>query len=293
MNDMLEQLLEDYSEAPQSEREQAIREVVQELVLYGLSSAGFFNKAAFIGGTALRIFHGLKRYSEDLDFILMQPGKFDFSDYLPLVRQRLSVFGLNLEMREKERKNFDIIAGSAVANTKELYLAIYSEDDYSKSIYRIQTMKIKIEIGKHFSNRAGYKGVVKTKPFIHAVTLCDMPTLFAGKIHAILFRKHQGRIKGRDLFDFAFYVRRNIPFNLDFLNDKMKISNEFENEMIFDDVVIMLKDRFESINYELAKADVKPFLNEDQVIELDHWNSDYFIKLTEDISCQGELIISQ
>ena len=292
MNDMLQQLLDDYSGVPQPKREQAIREVVQELVIYGLSSAGFFNKAAFIGGTALRIFHGLKRYSEDLDFMLMQPGDFDFNDYLPLVRQRLSVFGLKLEVKEKERKNSDIIAGLAVANTKELYLIIYSEDQYSESIYRTQTTKVKIEIGKHISDRVGYKGVVKTKPFIHAVTLCDMPTLFAGKIHAILFRKHRGKIKGRDLFDFVFYVRRNIPFNLDFLNDKMKSSNGPENEMIFDDVVIMLKDRFESIDYELAKADVKPFLNDDEVRELDYWGPDYFIKLTEEISCQGEFIIS-
>ena len=292
MNDMLEQLLDDYSGAPQSKREQAIREVVQELVLYGLSSAGFFNKVAFIGGTALRIFHGLKRYSEDLDFMLMQPGDFNFNDYLPLVRQRLSVFGLNLEVKEKERKNSDIIAGLAVANTKELYLIIYSEDEYSKSIYRTQTTKVKIEIGKHFSDRAGYKSVVKTKPFIHAVTLCDLPTLFAGKIHAILFRKHWGKVKGRDLFDFSFYVRRHIPFNLDFLNDKIKTSNESENEMIFDDVVMMLKDRFKSIDYELAKADVLPFLNDDEVRELDYWGPDFFIKLTEDISCQGELIIS-
>ena len=292
MNDMLEQLLDDYSEAPQLEREQAIREVIQELVLYGLSSAGFFNKAAFIGGTALRIFHGLKRYSEDLDFMLMQPGDFDFNDYLPLVRQRLSVFGLNLEVKEKERKNPDIIAGLAVANTKELCLAIYSEDEYSKSIYRTQTTKVKIEIGKHMSDKAGYKGVVKTKPFIHPVTLCDMPTLFAGKIHAILFRKHWGKVKGRDLFDFAFYVRRNTPFNLDFLNDKMKSSSGSENEMIFDDVVIMLKDRFKSIDYELAKADVKPFLDEGEVRELDYWGPDYFIKLTEEISCQGEFVIS-
>ena len=292
MNDMLQQLLDDYSGVPQPKREQAIREVVQELVIYGLSSAGFFNKAAFIGGTALRIFHGLKRYSEDLDFMLMQPGDFDFNDYLPLVRQRLSVFGLKLEVKEKERKNSDIIAGLAVANTKELYLIIYSEDQYSESIYRTQTTKVKIEIGKHISDRVGYKGVVKTKPFIHAVTLCDMPTLFAGKIHAILFRKHRGKIKGRDLFDFVFYVRRNIPFNLDFLNDKMKSSNGPENEMIFDDVVIMLKDRFKSIDYELAKADVKPFLNDDEVRELDYWGPDYFIKLTEEISCQGEFIIS-
>ena len=292
MNDMLQQLLDDYSGVPQPKREQAIREVVQELVIYGLSSAGFFNKAAFIGGTALRIFHGLKRYSEDLDFMLMQSGDFDFNDYLPLVRQRLSVFGLKLEVKEKERKNSDIIAGLAVANTKELYLIIYSEDQYSESIYRTQTTKVKIEIGKHISDRVGYKGVVKTKPFIHAVTLCDMPTLFAGKIHAILFRKHRGKIKGRDLFDFVFYVRRNIPFNLDFLNDKMKSSNGPENEMIFDDVVIMLKDRFKSIDYELAKADVKPFLNDDEVRELDYWGPDYFIKLTEEISCQGEFIIS-
>ena len=292
MNDMLEQLLGDYSEAPQLQRKQAIREVVQELVLYGLSSAGFFNKAAFIGGTALRIFHGLKRYSEDLDFMLMQPGDFNFNDYLPLVRQRLSVFGLNLEVKEKERKNSDIIAGLAVANTKELYLAIYSEDKYSETIYRTETTKIKIEIGNHFTDKAGYKGVVKTKPFIHAVTLCDLPTLFAGKIHAILFRKHWGKVKGRDLFDYAFYVRRNTPFNLDFLNDKMKISNESEKEVIFDDVVIMLKDRFSLIDYESAKADVKPFLNEDEVRELDYWGPDYFIKLTEEISCQGELIIS-
>ena len=292
MNEMLEQLLDSYSETPQSDREKVIREVVQELVLYGLSSAGFFNKAAFIGGTALRIFHNLKRYSEDLDFILMHPCDFDFNRFLPLVRDRLSVFGLNLEVKEKERKHSDIIAGSAVVNTKELYLAIYSEDEYSKSIYRTQTTKVKIEIGKQISERAGYECVVKTKPFIHTVTLCDMPTLFAGKIHAILFRKHWNRVKGRDLYDFVFFVRRNIPFNLDFLNDKMMTSGFCETETSFDEVVSMLKEKFRTVDYKSAKEDVLPFLNKDEIRDLEYWSSDYFIQLTEDISCQGIFTIS-
>ena len=292
MNDMLEQLLEDYSDKPQSEREQAIREVVQELVLYGLSSAGFFDKAAFIGGTSLRIFHNLKRYSEDLDFVLMQPCDFDFNDYLPLVRQRLSIFGLSLEVKKKERKNSDIIAGLAVANTKELYLMIYSEDEHSKSIYRTQTTKIKIEIGRHTSDRAEYTSVVKTKPFIHVVTLCDMPTLFAGKIHAILFRKHWNNVKGRDLFDFAFYVRRNIPFNLDFLNDKLKTSGVCEEDKSLEEIVDMLRDRFRTMDYKSAVRDVLPFVTKESYEDLDRWNADYFIGMMENISCQGTIKIS-
>ena len=291
MNDMLEQLLIHYKGRDPSEREQAIREIIQELVIYGLSSAGFFNKVAFTGGTALRIFHNLKRYSEDLDFMLMQPCEFDLNDYIPVVKKYLSVFGLNIDVREKKRKHSDIIAGLVVVNTKELYVSIFSEDRYSKDIYETQTTKIKIEVGKYISDRAGYKRVIKTTPYIHTVTLCDKPTLFAGKLHAILFREWKERIKGRDLYDFIFYSTREIPFNLDFLNDKMKASGACDKDLSFEEVIEMLKERFRKIDYNSAREDVVVFMNKEEISSLENWGPELFIGLTEDLSCQGEIVL--
>ncbi len=67
------------------DRKNAMKEIMQEIVLCGLSRAGFFKKAAFYGGTALRIFYGLDRFSEDLDFSLETADPaFDLSAYFPV-----------------------------------------------------------------------------------------------------------------------------------------------------------------------------------------------------------------
>ena len=136
MKTMLRQMVSSFEATELVDRKLVIREVLQELVLYGLSKSGFFDKVAFVGGTALRIFHGLRRFSEDLDFMVTEPVSIDFNDYVPEMKRQLSVLGVDVEVSEEERSNPDLVAGMVKGNTKELYLFMYSEDDLVKSIYK-------------------------------------------------------------------------------------------------------------------------------------------------------------
>ena len=104
MNDMFDELIKSYDTSDKDKRDQIIREVIQELIIYGLSQAGFFKKAAFVGGTSLRLFHGLDRFSEDLDFMLMGPVAFDINDYFPILEDRLSAFGVKFNARKRREK---------------------------------------------------------------------------------------------------------------------------------------------------------------------------------------------
>ena len=105
MKSMLDQMLQSYETASTEDRENALREIAQEVILCGLSRAGFFEKAAFYGGTALRIFYGLDRFSEDMDFSLKEPdASFEFEQYLPLVEKECAAWGFrfNASIKQKE-----------------------------------------------------------------------------------------------------------------------------------------------------------------------------------------------
>ena len=287
MNDMLKEMMKYYDDTDQDLRDHAIKEVVQELILYSLSQAGMFRKAAFVGGTALRIFYGLDRFSEDLDFMLMGQYDFDIKDYFPALEKSLSVFGIRFEATEKIRKGSKIAAGEVKAPSKELYLAFFDEDEYSKNIYRTQLTRIKLEIDADPAGRAEFEYRVRTSPFIHEVAVCDGPSLFAGKIHALLFRKWDWRVKGRDLYDYIFYASNGIPFNIDFLNEKMKKSGYCEKDLTFEEVTDMLKKRFLELDYNSARRDILPFIDERKREEIKKWGPELFIQWAESLKCTG------
>ena len=136
MNTSIEEMLKKYDANSPEEKKNAIKEIMQEIILCGLSRSGFFNKAAFYGGTALRIFYGLDRFSEDLDFSLMTPDpEFDLSQYFPMLKKELAAYGLNVEITEKE-KNADSAIKSAFlkGNTKEHMLIFYPNEGVENSV---------------------------------------------------------------------------------------------------------------------------------------------------------------
>lgn len=290
MNDILRQLAEIHDTGNTNQREFIIREVVQELVLYGLSMSGFFKKAAFVGGTALRLFHGLDRFSEDLDFVLTNNRNFNINDYLPELRKRLSAFRVTFEITEEDRENPDIAAAMVKTNTKELYLTLFSEDDVYNNIYKTKLTRIKIEVSTFVSENTGIEAKTKIMPYPHEVILCDEPTLFAGKIHALLCRGWKTRVKGRDLYDFLFYAKRGTAFNLGFLNDKLIHSGHSDKGMTHVEAIESLKKRFEEIDYESAKRDVGRFLLNRDVDDLDSWCPDLFIKYTDELVSQDQIV---
>ena len=189
------------------EEEQALREITQEIILAGLGRTDLFGHAGFQGGTCLRIFHSLNRFSEDMDFALCETdATFSLSPYLDRVRLELSAYGYELEIDDRSR------AGQTVRQ------AFVKDDSVGRMLrlgYRPRTgpmrkLRIKLEVDTNPPTGASYEMPVLDFPFPSAVRVFDLPSLFAGKIHALLCRNY---LKGRDWYDFIWYTARKTPIN--------------------------------------------------------------------------------
>ena len=208
MQQVLSQMLKKYKINNIEDKKNAIKEIVQEVVLCGLSRGGFFKEAAFYGGTALRIFYGLDRFSEDLDFSLTtQNPNFDLTKYFPYIENETKSLGLDFSVQEKV-KSFDSNIKSAFlkGNTKEHILTFYENSEDAKFINKDEAIRIKFEVDINPPVGATYETKFGLLPSPYQVKLYDLPSLFAGKIHACLCRNWHSRIKGRDFYDYVFFL---------------------------------------------------------------------------------------
>ena len=279
MNNTIETMLNKYRIENKNDKENAIKEIVQEIVLAGLSRGGFFDKAVFYGGTCLRIFHNLDRFSEDLDFALLnRDPNFNIENYFPSIKKELLAFGLEMEVskKNKNKEENDIQSAFVKGNTQMLVMTFFPNEP-TRDIISNQTIKIKFEIDT--DNPLG--GVVETKynllPSPYEVKVFDEATLFAGKIHAIICRDYKNRVKGRDYYDYLFYCARNTKINLVYLENKLKNSGKISNSASLDIGLVkkMLKDKFETLDYEAAKKDVSSFISD--VSSLEIWGKELFL----------------
>ena len=256
MKTILEQMVEAYQPKNNEEKRNVVKEVMQEITLCALSKAGFFDVAAFYGGTALRIFYGLDRFSEDLDFSLMTKNKdFDLSTYVPSLKRIVQSFGLNVEV-EIKHKTLDSAIQSAFlkGDTIEQFLLFYP-NDLVTGINKNEKVKIKFEIDTMPAGLATYETKYRLLPMPYSIKLYDEASLFSGKIHALICRSWKSRVKGRDLYDYVFYLTRNTKFNLDHLREKLIESHYISQEDKFDVdfVKTLLIARFNEIDFEQAK----------------------------------------
>ena len=222
MNTIIEQMLNNY-DLQQLDKKDVVKEIMQEMVLCGLSRAGFFKEAAFYGGTALRIFYGLDRFSEDLDFSLMiKDESFDLTKYFSILEKEISSFGLQVEITKKD-KSIDSKVQSAFlkADTMEYLLLFYGKQEFF-GVQADEKIRIKLEVDTNPPNYASYEHQYRLLPSPYEVALYDAPSLFAGKIHAVLCRKWMNRIKGRDLYDYIFFIARNTPVNMAHLKSRLQ-----------------------------------------------------------------------
>ena len=283
MNSVIETMLAKYDPQNNEERENAIKEIIQEIALAGLSRGGFFEKAAFYGGTCLRIFHGLNRFSEDLDFALINKNEpFDIEDYFPYVKKELLSYGIDMDVSLKNKNDDTEIQTAFVkGNTLMLLLHSYPNDGESRQVVGNQKIKIKFEID--LENPIG--GNIETKyqllPAPYEVSVFDEPTLFAGKIHAIICREYKSRVKGRDYYDYLFYCGKGSKINLLYLENKLKKSGKIdEGETLNIEIVKnLLKERFETVNYESAKEDVLNFVSKQDGLKT--WSKELFLSTLE------------
>lgn len=285
MQTILEQMVNNYHPKNTEEKRNAIKEVMQEIVLCALSKAGFFNEAAFYGGTALRIFYHLDRFSEDLDFSLLIKDKdFDLSIYFPKLKEIVKSFGLNVEIEIKEKtKDSNIQSAFLKGDTIEHFLLFYP-DDLIQGINKDEKVKIKFEIDTMPPGCATYEIKYRLLPMPYSIKLYDEASLFSGKIHAIICRSWKSRVKGRDLYDYVFYLSRNTQFNLPHLQEKLIDSQYIDANVIIscDDIRKMLIERFNEIDFEQAKEDVIPFIKDPSVLDI--WSKEFFIAITDHLN---------
>jgi predicted nucleotidyltransferase component of viral defense system len=285
MNTLLDAMMKKYDPHTMYEKKNVMKEVMQEIVLCGLSRAGFFKKAAFYGGTALRIFYGLDRFSEDLDFSLMAVDEdFDITPYFPILQKEIAAFNLRVQLGVKDKtKSSQIRSAFLKGNTKEHLLLFYPEDVEADHVPANEVIKIKFEIDVNPPSYATFERKYRLIPLPYEVNLYDEASLFAGKIHAVIGRSWRNRIKGRDLYDYVFYLSRNTEVNIRHLQARLIQSGHFADTQMLtlDGVKQLLCERFTEIDFEQAKADVLPFIKDTTLLNL--WGADFFQQITTEL----------
>lgn len=285
MNTVLEQMLAKYELNSDYDRVNALKEILQEITLCGLSRAGFFRKAAFYGGTALRMFYGLDRFSEDLDFSLVEKDEaFDLSRWFAAIENEAAAYGLNLSVEMKKKaKDTAIKSAFLKVNTREHLLLFYDDKGINGGISGNEAIKIKFEIDTRPPAGASFEKKYRLLPTPYEVNMYDEPSLFAGKLHAVICRNWKNRVKGRDLYDYVFYMSKGAHVNLPHLRARL-IDSGFitENDACeLEDVKKMLMNKFNTIDYKQAREDVIPFIKDSSKIDL--WSADFFKQITENL----------
>lgn len=275
MHDAVLAMIEKRSPRTQADYDRALREVLQELALAGLWRRNFFDKAAFYGGTAMRLFHGLDRFSEDLDFSLIKadPG-WKFEERLAGLREEIEAFGFSVEVEAKSRAQVE--SAFIKANTRIHLVRINAPPELSGHVEQNRLVKVKLEVDTDPPASIPTEVKILLEPFPVSVRVATPPVLFAGKLHACIARSWKMRVKGRDWYDLIFFVARSIPPDLDQLEARLRQSGQWPKERRLEsaDAVHMLNERIEAIDWKQAREDALPFVRDARA--LDMWGTDLF-----------------
>lgn len=268
-NEIYDNMLSAYGATTEQEKRNAIFEVNQQVILAGLYNGGFFDVAAFYGDTCLRIFHGLQRFSEDMDFSLLTPDdEFDFTKYFQPIIDEFAIVGREVEIKKKDKKEFGKIESAFLKDNTDVYDVSFQTD---------KSIKIKIEVDTQPPLNFRTKQKLLLQPHSFMTRCFTLPDLFAGKMHALVYRGWKNRVKGRDWYDFEWYVRHNVPLDFAHLAERVR---QFNNEEIGqEEFMAQLKDRLATANINQVKSDVLPFVRNPK--ELDIWSNDYFVQLAD------------
>ena len=266
-NEIFNQMLSAYDRTTEQQKRNAIFEVNQQIILAGLYNGGFFNEAAFYGGTCLRIFHGLQRFSEDMDFSLLAPNEdFDFTKYFQPIIDQFALVDRNVEIKKKDKKNFGKVESAFLKDNTDVYDITFQTE---------KSIKIKIEVDTQppMSFHTEQKLLLLPESFM---TRCfTLPCLYAGKMHALVYRVWKNRVKGRDWYDLEWYVRHNVPLNFTHLHER---ALQFNNEDITKESFLeKLNEHIATTDINQVKADVLPFIRNPK--EMAIWSNDYFLQL--------------
>lgn len=278
---LVEEMIKQYNPETTEEVKAALKEILHSIVLVGLSRSGFFNKASFYGGTALRIFYGLNRYSEDLDFTLNEKDEnFNFEQYFKTINEVALSYGLELEISYKTKKiDTPIESAFAKLNTYQTLIKLKVNSNLKKYLHKDELMKVKFEVDCYPSFGFNVESKWLDNPEYASVNVLDLPSLFAGKIHAILCRTYKNNVKGRDYYDFLFFIRKRVKPNLEFLKNKLietgklTINDEFNTDIVKQ----MLINKIKTVDFAQIKNDAQKFIFKNE--NLDYFSRELFIDM--------------
>ncbi len=286
---MIKEWLESYQPANREEATAALREIMQEVALAGLSRSEFYSKAAFYGGTALRIFYKLDRYSEDLDFSLLEEDEqFSFQPFMKAIVDEFKAQGMQASITEKRKtaqSNFESAFLKSETIWKELVLESIVPEEHIEQLARI---KIKIEVDKKPPLGFTTEEKLLTRPFSFYVNCFSLPDLFAGKMHALLFRQWKNNVKGRDWYDMEWYIKRGVSLNLSHFLLRAQGSGSWNKEnMTEEQFRELLRERIDTVDLVRAKEDIARFIKDPRVLDI--WSPKYFHDLVHQLKIvQGE-----
>jgi len=277
---MIKEWLAGYKPNNKDEAQSALREIMQEVALAGLYRGGFFEKAAFYGGTCLRIFYGLDRFSEDLDFSLLQSDPdFSLDKYMNAIRNEFEALGMHVSIKDKKKAKHNHV-DSAFLKSETIWKELMLENIIPQNGLA-QQPNIKIKIAVDTVPPGGFETEEKLllQPFSFYVKCFSLPDLFAGKMHVLLFRKWKDNVKGRDWYDFEWYVKKGVPLNLKHFVVLAKESGDIvTGQLTQNEFKKLLTARINSVDMERVKADVVRFIPDGN--KLDIWSRKYFIDLS-------------
>ena len=278
MNEAITRMLARYQARRLENYGRALREILQEIALLGLWRSKFFEHAAFYSGTALRILHGIDRFSDDLDFSLIRPSsRFALSRYSAALQTEIRSFGFEVRVIAKEKEARSAIQSAFLkADTLKQLVVVEAGQEMMRELPRGQVLKIKIEVDT--DPPPGFE--TETRFLLHpipfSVRTYVLPDLFAGKMHALLYRRWKTRVKGRDWYDLVWYTANHPRLHLLHLEERMRQSGDLEKgESLTRDRFHKLLDKaIAGLDVAQAKKEVEPFITNADTLSV--WSREFF-----------------
>jgi predicted nucleotidyltransferase component of viral defense system len=283
---MIKDWIDSYKPRNIQETEQALREIMQEITLAGLYRANFYKHAALYGDTALRIFYGLNRFSKDLDFSLLEKNAdFELESFFNSVVEEFSALGMQVSLKQKTKFNLSNI-DSAFLKSETLWSELIFESTIPQIKLPLKPgIKIKIEVDTNPPLHFETENLLLTKPFSFFVNCFTLPNLFAGKMHALLFRKWKNRVKGRDWYDMEWYIKNSVGLNLEHFYSRAVESGDWSEKSISKNQLLeLLHTKINATKIENVKEDVIRFVQNSNELEI--WSQDYFNKLVSNLKVE-------
>jgi len=278
MNEVIARMLDRYESRSVENYVRALREILQEIALLGLWRSKFFEKAAFYGGTALRILYGIDRYSEDLDFSLLKPmPDFDISRYIGALEREVRSFGFEVSVTVREKNAASPVQSAFLkADTLKHLLIIETAEDIARQIPRGQIMKIRIEVDTDPPMGFDTENKFLLQPIPFSVRTFVLSDLFAGKMHAVLCRQWKSRVKGRDWYDLVWYASHHPQLHLDHLEQRMIQSRHVKegDRLTKEKFFLLTSNAIDKLDINQVKKEVEPFVKNPDALQV--WSKEFF-----------------